>query len=872
MRIAGLALVVGSLAILLPIMHHAVSPVYRPVVDSASAPAAVAVSVRHAGNLNGVSRVACPAAGGDVLQFGKDGTGQVEFSWPVGALADRSYRVWARVLPGAERGEIRVGVAHPSGVSGSTYLPLGSPRRWQWLDLGEFVGAGEGPERLRLTGLGETEWQLMGLCAVPGGDTEEPPPPPMTLVERAGRQFGDRFDRSPGHGLGAWQERSGAWGIQFSLDPNRVPMQYSLHGSLAADGSEGILLVDGPEWLGSRTEASVFPEPGASCGIVLATAAGDERYEISAGDGGGAEVAPHQWYRLTVEAWGWTRRFLVDGVEVSVRHDAEPLAHRPGLLLTAGEARFDDVRVAEVSWCAEDAWAYRMPWRLSGETPDWGVRAKGRKAALHGVAGDLLPALGMAPAREVVVWNASPGPKVVGPGLAAVSFPSGTEYRFAEATAAWGLRAPGDAARVAVCSFDEPDDEFRIGPYRFEARTIPDPSDYLDFTPEEWEAIRTSPEADKLARKPKQTQVVGRSNEYAIWETKEGLWRVQDGALVARAGRHASRVRFWQSLDGAYTLRFRVRLADPSAWASVQLGELGGRATDVLLHSNSTDIDYAGTGVAVPIEPRSWVDVRVEFGMDTLTVQTRGEGADGWTAPSSKAVVRGIGGGLELVAGGGEVAFDDVEVAVPRRRDTQWFYAFDRRECDWLRDGPHWIDHGGVSCALASNWVSLVAPEEHCMLWHKGSFGGDVMVSTNIEENSEWMGWDKDPSHVHYPYDNVVLSLGESADVDTGYRLEVNSRDRTQTVLYREGKEVASVRQGQGFPIRYLGGHAPYRPRRNRIMLVREGDQIRGLVDGQVVVSYTDPSPLPPKTVGRGGYRTHLNFSRIMVRELTQAK
>jgi len=219
-----------------------------------------------------------------------------------------------------------------------------------------------------------------------------------------------------------------------------------------------------------------------------------------------------------------------------------------------------------------------------------------------------------------------------------------------------------------------------------------------------------------------------------------------------------------------------------------------------------------------------------------------------------------------LLEAGGEVAFYDVEITVPRRTATQWFHAFDCRETDWWREGGQWIDHGGMSCALASNWVSLLAPEGRGMLWHKTSFTGDALLATNLEENSEWMGWEKEPSHIHYPYDNAILCLGQGRDGESGYRLEVNSRNRAATVLYRQGKEVASVRQDHRFPIQYQGGHAPYLPRRNRVTLVREGSHLRVLINGVEVLSYTDPEPLATDTVGIGGYQTHVNFSRIMVR------
>jgi hypothetical protein len=882
MRTAGVAVVVGALAVAIPLLHHMFSPAYEPVADVTDVPSGVTVPARRASHSSDVQRQVSVSAGGEVLQFGADGAGQTEFAWSAGkpgpspeTATQGPYRVWARILPLAARGEVKVSLAHPSGEVHTAYLPTGSPREWQWLDLGTFEADGTDTERLRLAGLGDVAWQLLELRIVPNG-TEIPPPPPLSMSRgRSYREFGDRFDRSPGHGLGAWLSRSGTWGIEFSLDPNRIPMQYSLRAKLGAGDREGVLAADGPEWLGSRTSVSVFPEPGARCGIVLETPAGSERYLVSAGgaEDGMPGIAPHQWSRLTVEAWGWVRRFLVDGKEVAGHYDASPLAHRPALVLAAGEARFDDVRVDEIAWCAEDAAGFRLPWRL-GAGADWRVRAKGRGPALRGLSGGLLPAANMAPARDVVLWHGKDAPGLSGEGFEAAPFAHGTVFRRHKGESSWSFVAPGDIDRVAVCASGTEEDAFHIGPYRFDAPKIPDPSDYLDFTADEWEAIRTSPEADKLARKPKQTQVVGRSSQYAIWAMDEGRWRVDDGVLRAWPRGRPARVRFWQHLEGAYSLRFRVRLEDGQSRARVILGEDNGNGIAVALYPQG-GTGNADDDLALAVAPGEWTECAIDLGMAMVTARTRQELRNQavamvpqWSAPQSREIVRGIGGGLLLEADGRDVAFDDVEIAVPREGEGQWFYTFDRRETDWLRDGTGWIDHGGVSCALASNWVSLVTSDSRGMLWNKRTFAGDLLLSTNIEENSEWMGWEQDPSHIHHPYDNIVLCLGKGQDTGSGYRLEVNSRDRTATVLYRADKEVASVPQDYRFPIQYKGGHAPYSPRRNRISLVRQGNRLRALVNGVEVLSYTDPDPLATERVGIGGYQTHVNFSRIMVREL----
>jgi hypothetical protein len=662
---------------------------------------------------------------------------------------------------------------------------------------------------------------------------------PGTDVER---HFGDSFDRSPGHGLGEWNLRSGDWQLEFSFDPNRIPMQYSLLGR-GTDSEEGMLEAKGPSWLGLRASVAVFPAPGSRCGVALVTEAGLERYLVQAGEGdtGLPQVEPDQWYMLTVEAWGWTRRFFIDGREVFARHDAAPAPCGPALLVAAGEARFDDVRVDSVAWGGEDGMAYRLPWQVEPDA-DWRCMPE-RGFALLGRRGKLTLGDGMPALHEVVLWED-------GKARSALGESDGGDGN-------WSLSAPARIERVAVAAFSGTESMFRIGPYTFDSPTIPDPSDYLDFTPEEWEEIRRSPEADKLARNPKETHVVGRDSQYAVWGTESGRWRVDNGALVA--GRRGGRVRFWQELDGVFTMDFRVRIENADGVAKVVVGGQDGAGTTVVFHGP----DAAGVSgdLALPVGNGEWATACIRVTEDRVIVQVGEEIRE-------KSVRRGIGGGLLLVAEGSGVAFDDVAIAVPRRTAGQWFHGFDRREPDWWRDGGQWIDHGGISCALASNWVSLEAPEGRGMLWHKQGFAGDVMVAANIEENTEWIGWQQEPSHIHHPFDNVVLCLGLGRDIDSGYRLEVNSRDRTATVLYRQGREVAVARQDGGFPIRYVGGHAPYQPRRNRLALVREGNRLRAIVNGVEVLVYEDNEPVPTDTVGVGGYRTQVNLSRIMVRRL----
>lgn len=808
------------------------------------------IGVRRAMRLAGAERVF--TAGGEVLVFAGGGPSQAEFSRPSG-LSEVSCRVWARVRPDDVPGEVRVTLATPEGEEFTAVLPKrAAPGRWHWLDLGTTTAS-----RFRVMGQGEVPWLLQGLGLVPESFDGAPAPPfplPGTEVER---HFGDSFARSPGHGIGEWEARSGEWQLEFSYDPNRIPMQYSLLGQVEAGGDEALLAIQGLPWLGSRMSVAVYPDSGAQCGLALVTESGIEHFLVQAGgeEAGLPRVESDQWYLLTLEAWGWTRRFFIDGREVLTRHDAAPAPHRPALLLAAGASRFDDVQVSSIAWGGEDGAGYRLPWR-PGENANWG-RLRGG-AALLGRQGELALAGELPPLHEVVLW--ADGEFLPPPGATAETraFAEGMSYHFGQTGGdGWNLAAPAKLGRVAVASFAARPDWFRIGPYRFDEATIPDPSDYLDFTPEEWEEIRRSPEADKLARKARNIPVVGRDSQHSVWGTEAGRWRVADGAL--QAGRRGGRLRFWKELEGDFTFSFRVLVESEDGVAQVILGEQDGQGLDVVFHGPQATA--AGGVLAFPAAVGEWLAGRIELAGDRLVAQIEGEEREA-------QVERGVGGGILLAADGAGIAFDDIEILVSRRTADQWLHAFDRREPDWWREGGQWIDHGGIACAIASNWVSLLAPESEGMIWHKQTFAGDVLLAANIEENTEWIGWEQDPSHIHHPFDNIVLCLGQGRDPDSGYRLEVNSRDRTATVLYRRGVEVAKVEQDREFPIQYVGGHAPYRPRRNRLALVREGNRLRAVVNGTEVLAFEDGEPLPTDTVGVGGYRTLVNFSRILVRQL----
>jgi hypothetical protein len=402
-----------------------------------------------------------------------------------------------------------------------------------------------------------------------------------------------------------------------------------------------------------------------------------------------------------------------------------------------------------------------------------------------------------------------------------------------------------------------------IGPYHFSETHIEDPSDYLDFTSEEYRTMAKSPDADKLRREKKYMPVVSSSyDDYGPWSKVSGQWLVNNG-MLSGTGPNAV-LSHWQEVIGDTDVRTRVRLTAPDSAAEIALFASARSATVVrIVREKSPSIQAAGA-LTLPVADGNWHELFIRAAGDGLSVSLDGQA--GLALPR----VVGLGGEILLKVPTGRADFDDVEFTLPRQTAHGRLHAFDRRETDWWREGEGWSDHGGIACVLASNWISLVAPRSRGMLWNKRRFSGDVALAVDVEENSEWFGWNRNPSHTHYPYDNVVLQLAPEGDRKDGYRLEVNSRNRSATVLYRGTMAVAEAPQDSRFPIRYLGGDAPYRPRRSRVGLMKQGSRITAVVNGKVVLQYDDPTPLEVAGIGVGGYNTRLNICQVEVREFAK--
>jgi hypothetical protein len=367
------------------------------------------------------------------------------------------------------------------------------------------------------------------------------------------RRAADNFDRSPGHGLEPWQVASGSWDILFTLDPNRIPDQYALTGRPGTNGEAAVAVLQGDPWQGVRFTFSFSPNEPGEAGVLLEQGAsgqpaqavlfqvGSHSAALRVERPGGARqvdlgdrVRVGQWHRVVVERWAWVLRVTVDGQPVLT--DLGPLT-APGTVaccVRAGAAVFDDVSVEEIPWQAEDGGPLTIPWAVAAATR-WDRVAPARGGGLAGRRGEILAGLDGLPVHAILLDdNGSASCRVAGREPAEV-YRDG-EVRLLETTgeadagSAVALSANPGVARVrrAAIAYGKPAPEFYVeGPYHFTSPVLDDPSDYLDFSPEELRQTADPAQADKLRRRAKTFQLVGRRLDGSAW--------VLDGGQCAAA-------------------------------------------------------------------------------------------------------------------------------------------------------------------------------------------------------------------------------------------------------------------------------------------------------------------------------------------------
>ena len=852
------------------------------VVVNAGKAASVTPPFRLHQNASAVEGVAM------VLPEGAGGRRMGAAIFDVAVPADGEYCAWVRA-------RWRDGCGNSLGIRiGPNEVTLGQDaiyRNWHWVRAG-----GHRPKRFRLTQGTHSVAMIEREDGIAFDQVLLTPDAAFVPAHAVGvpvsgapvRQFADDFTRSPGHGMEAWEVIGKKWEIVFSFDPNRVPNQYGLIG--AAQGGETRALVRGAPWSGCRMRFSFSPQTDGRYGAILGRRPETEealRIELAVANGKkslnvkgmgldrsvdlGDRLRLKQWHRVTIERWAWVVRVLIDDRPVFTSLSATPRAGQIGFFVARGSAVFDDLDVVNIPYLADDGHNDAIPWTVADSAKWFRTTKAGAPEALIGRSGTISAQATAGSVREIVVDEipaAAGRCRIQGAlqpahreGTAASYHPASDDGLDRVSLTPRGGEA--QIRRVAI-RYEKPlPDSYVMGPYHFNKSTVEDWADYEDFTPEEYKELNTGKAARTNRRKPRERPVLGTGrSEYSPWVIERPAWRLQNNTLLGSGAgavlRHAQA--FYARLD----MTFRTQLQGPGSEAEIELYAGPERGVRIVLADGNGSQPKDGDRLIlrVPVDDK-WHDVRISVRPTAVEARVDKQ------PPVRTAHARGDGDQVLLRILKGAAVFDDIEFTVPERAGADLIYPFDRREPDWWREGGDWIDHAGMACALASNWIALVAPKGKGMLWNKRTFGPDLLVAYNVLENSEWHGWGY--PHYHHPYDNITTVLGTARDTAKGYRLEVNSRNRSATVLYRNDKEVANCPQDGHFPIRYAGGHAPYWPRRNRIALVKRGGLLRAIVNGKCVLSWTDPDPLDVKHAGVGGYNTRINFANLEVRQLPKA-
>jgi len=724
-------------------------------------------------------------------------------------------------------------------------------------------------------------------------------------VSRDIRRFADTFTRSPGHGNEGWEfEGKGKFEVAFTFDPNRIPNQYALTGD--ASNGPACAIVKGTPVYGCKSSFSFMPSSDGKYGcildkngaadflkIIFELKSGVAKVDLSSGGFSYREplagrLRLNQWHRVVVEHWAWITKVWLDEKLVLSNFTQYTKPGKTGLFVDAGTAVFDDLELEEIPWQADDGADLKIDW-TQAEGAKWFRTDFKSGRRMSGQAGAIKAGLGGIPLEEIVLDESGlesddgadkknlANCSVLAPGLVESKLDnkfrtfrlppladgSCTHASFTAENPASGFR------RVALRFGRRTPLVVNVGPYTFAESEMEDPSDYLDFTEEEYKAMARSPEAAKLKRHAKFKPVIGHGggDEESSWVYMGGNWSVneREGCLSGRGAN--ARLRHAQEISSDMEMRFKVRLSDPKALGEIEL--YSGAEPGIRVQFSHKPPEKIAAGVALHLSvaaDNQWHEVTLRVDGPKITAKLDRQ------ALQETPIVRGDGDRIYLKLVQGAADFDDVEFIAQRITGKSVLYAFNQPECDWWRaPADNWIDHGGIACVLASSWISLVAPGSDGMLWNKRKFSTNALVAFNVEENSEWYGWDRYPNHTHFPFDNIEAVLANETDRTVNYRLIVNAERHTATVLYRNGMEVARVRQDRAFPMIFVGSHMPFQPRTNRISLVNHNGQLRGLVNGRQVIAFNDPQPLDVSKVGVGGHNTRINFSHIEIKDLDAA-
>jgi hypothetical protein len=174
--------------------------------------------------------------------------------------------------------------------------------------------------------------------------------------------FADDFSRSTEQPVQQWKALSGKWGINYTLDPNKLPNFFSYTGT---SEKQGLSITGRRYWKDYYFEAAIRPEGCQAAGLVFSLV-DDKHYlllrwtkanrlELCRVAGGKETLVEssallrldNTWWRLGVESWSGRVTVTLDGRKV-LGSTMTVSGGKVGLLVSGGTSVFDNVEVSPV--------------------------------------------------------------------------------------------------------------------------------------------------------------------------------------------------------------------------------------------------------------------------------------------------------------------------------------------------------------------------------------------------------------------------------------------------------------------------------------------------------------------------------------------
>jgi hypothetical protein len=198
---------------------------------------------------------------------------------------------------------------------------------------------------------------------------------------------------------------------------------------------------------------------------------------------------------------------------------------------------------------------------------------------------------------------------------------------------------------------------------------------------------------------------------------------------------------------------------------------------------------------------------------------------------------------------GATLCYDDLVLETPNvRTDT-----FAAAPADWLIQSGTWEVTSRWTCSPGWTWLSGVAPE-YAMAQSKWQVEGDVTVDAYMGAKMVTL-----PTGAQEALRDLRLGIcGRPGFLNSGYFFLIGAKGGAWTALQRNGLVVAETTD---FHLPQSSLHNDWR----RLGIVRRGATVSLLCEGQPVLSYTDPDPLPGGAVSFGTYHNGVMIPRVTV-------